>query len=352
VRVLTVGNRPPDPSAGGYEVVWADLVAGLEARGHTAGVLHPPALPTYWRDGRFARPSALAARRLDRAARSALAATIADEQPDVVVWLNLGGLPLSLLGVTDLPQVGLVHDGWMLYGQDTDRWHSILRRRLAPDRGLWLFNSRYALDRTLERVPLAHVDVITPGVDPALFAPAQAPAQWSGRLAIVGRVEEPKGTRVALDALPDDMSLTVTGPADPEYLDMLRAHPAAVRVTFADAVPRTALRDVYAAADAVLFPVTWPEPWGLVPLEAMSVGRPVVATGTGGSAEYLRDGVNCLLAAPGDAGGLADAVRRLAADPELRQRLVAGGRATAAEHQQARFVEQVCERIEESAARA
>ena len=63
---------------------------------------------------------------------------------------------------------------------------------------------------------------------------------------------------------------------------------------------RDALAGHYAAADAVLFPVQWEEPWGLVPLEAMAVGRPVVASGTGGSAEYLRDEENCLIYSPLD----------------------------------------------------
>ena len=59
----------------------------------------------------------------------------------------------------------------------------------------------------------------------------------------------------------------------------------------------------YAAADAVLFPVSWEEPWGLVPLEAMAVGRPVLASRAGGGpAEYLRAGENCLHS-PDDAAG-------------------------------------------------
>ena len=91
--------------------------------------------------------------------------------------------------------------------------------------------------------------------------------------------------------------------------------------------PRDALAGVYAGADALLFCVEWPEPFGLVPLEAMAVGTPVVATGTGGSAEYLRDGENCLLVEPGDADARSPrAVRRLAGDPELRA-AAAGGRA-------------------------
>jgi glycosyltransferase involved in cell wall biosynthesis len=104
----------------------------------------------------------------------------------------------------------------------------------------------------------------------------------------------------------------------------------AARVSF-DRHPRARLPDVYASADAVLFPVSWDEPFGLVPLEAMAVGRPVVATGAGGSGEYLRNGENCLIFSPADdAAALAGAVKRLAGDGDLRQRLRAGGARTAA----------------------
>ena len=100
---------------------------------------------------------------------------------------------------------------------------------------------------------------------------------------------------------------------------------------------RAELPELYAAADAVVFPVRWSEPWGLVPLEAMGIGRPVVASGRGGSAEYLRDGVNCLLCDPDRPDTLASAVRRLAADPGLRSELVATGRQTASQHTEERF---------------
>jgi glycosyltransferase involved in cell wall biosynthesis len=118
------------------------------------------------------------------------------------------------------------------------------------------------------------------------------------------------------------------------------------RVDLAGARPRAALPDTYAGHDALLFPVTWEEPWGLVPLEAMAIGRPVIATGRGGSGEYLRDGENCLLHPPGDAAALADAVRRLAADPDLRARLRAGGLATAPRHTEAEFNAAVVRHLE------
>src|SRR6185436_10580247 len=96
---------------------------------------------------------------------------------------------------------------------------------------------------------------------------------------------------------------------------------------------RAQLRERYAAADVLLFPVRWKEPWGLVPLESMAVGTPVIATGTGGSGEYLRDGENCLIYhAKDDARALAAAISTLASDDALRARIRSEGFRTASEH--------------------
>jgi glycogen synthase len=133
----------------------------------------------------------------------------------------------------------------------------------------------------------------------------------------------------ALAGLPPDTSLRVVGWGDRAHLGALERlaerRGLAERVAF-ERAGRHELREVYAAADAVLFPVRWEEPWGLVPLEAMAVGRPVIASGRGGSGEYLRDGHNSLLFDRDDGPGpLAAAVERLAAEPALRERLRSGG---------------------------
>ena len=107
---------------------------------------------------------------------------------------------------------------------------------------------------------------------------------------------------------------------------------AGERVTFEGIVPREALPTVYAVADALVFPVRWREPWGVVPLEAMGVGRPVVATGRGGSGEYLREGDNALLFDAEDPAALATQITRLADDEALRERLRANGLVTARDH--------------------
>jgi D-inositol-3-phosphate glycosyltransferase len=100
------------------------------------------------------------------------------------------------------------------------------------------------------------------------------------------------------------------------------------RVTFGSLDPQE-VGAAYRAADCVVFPSEWPEPFGLVPLEAMECETPVIATGTGGSADFLDDRVNCLLFEPGNPTSLATAVEEMAADDVLRSKLRAQGRATA-----------------------
>jgi glycosyltransferase involved in cell wall biosynthesis len=89
------------------------------------------------------------------------------------------------------------------------------------------------------------------------------------------------------------------------------------------------IRDHLRRCRALLFPGE--EDFGIVPVEAMACGTPVLATGAGGSGEFLRDGENCLLFERGDPAALAEGVRRLAADPTLRRRIAVGGLATANE---------------------
>jgi glycosyltransferase involved in cell wall biosynthesis len=129
----------------------------------------------------------------------------------------------------------------------------------------------------------------------------------------------------------------VAGSGDPELERELRE----AGVELLGQLSPERLAAVYAASDAVLFPVEWEEPWGLVPLEAMAVGRPVIATGQGGSGEYLRDRENCMIVPPGDPDALREAAARLARDEPLRAKLRAGGFATANEHTLGQFVDRV-----------
>ena len=91
----------------------------------------------------------------------------------------------------------------------------------------------------------------------------------------------------------------------------------------------------FAAADVFAFPST-KEGWGLVVLEAMSAGLPVVASDLAVFREYLRPGRDALLAPTGDPPALAAALASVLDDPGLAERLRAAGRAVAARYTWAR----------------
>jgi glycosyltransferase involved in cell wall biosynthesis len=281
----------------------------------------------------------------------------------------MGAMPLQLvtsLARGDVPVVLVVCDDWLWYGPNIDPWtkafvahprRAVVVERLTgvparlPDDLDERVTGVFVSDRTLELVrertrwQFSSSYVVPSGIDRADFpvtSPPDEPRSWNGRLLCVGRVDPRKGFATAVRALPHlpGMTLDVVGRADPLHrneLDQL-AHDLAVadRLRF-DVVPRTALRDRYAAADALLFPSTWDEPFGLVPLEAMACATPVVAVASGGAADYLVDGSNALVVPPGDEVALSRAVHRLAADPELRLRLVRAGLETAEEYTTDRY---------------
>jgi glycosyltransferase involved in cell wall biosynthesis len=177
---------------------------------------------------------------------------------------------------------------------------------------------------------------VHPGIDPDDFPiRAQVREDWRWRLLYVGRVIPDKGVATlirALALLPAEATLDVLGDAEPahaaELQQLAREFDVHDRVWFGKCA-RSELAERYAAADVVVFPSEWDEPFGLVPIEAMACGTPTVASGTGGSAEFLFDGDNCVLFTPGDSASLAEAVERLASDRALRERIVAAGFRTA-----------------------
>ena len=378
MRILAVGNMYPPHHLGGYELIWRSNTRALRERGHevrvlttdyrrpgeeSAAELDPNVhreLRWYWKDDDYPEIVRGAALRLERHNRAVMRRHLREFRPEAIAWWAMGGMSLSLLEQArkaGVPAVGMVFDDWMLYGPRVDRWlvhcraHPRLTRLIGPAAGLtttidlgrsahWLFCSRHTKSRAVEHggLPEPSAAVAYAGVDPGVFRSA-ATSDWGWRLAYIGRLDERKGIHTALDCLshlPPESSLHIVGGGDEGYEAELRARVEragnGARVRFEPQVPRSALGEVYAAADVLVFPVTWNEPWGLVPLEAMAVGTPVVATGTGGSGEYLEHERNCLLFERGDAVALADCVRRLGADPELRSRLRSGGVATAAQY--------------------
>jgi glycogen synthase len=394
VRVLTVGNMYPPQHLGGYELVWRSAVEHLRAEGHDVRVLTTRedfgaegaddpdvhrALRWYWRDFAFPRMPVRERVRLEGHNADVLERHLDELRPDVVSWWAMGGMSLSLLERVrrrGLPAVAFVHDDWLAYGPLMDAWLNLGRRppglaRLLervtglparvdfPGAARYVFVSEATRGRARDvGHDLPDTGIAHSGIDP-LFLERRAPEQpWGWRLLYAGRLDDRKGVDTVVDALamlPADATLTIVGTGDPREPARLERHAARAgatdRVVFAGPRDREGLAAAYSAADVVVFPVRWDEPWGLVPLEAMAVGRPVVATGRGGSAEYLRDGENALLFDADDPTSLAAALRRVATDDALRGRLRDAGLALAPRHTEAVFNDAVERELGRASAR-
>ncbi len=167
------------------------------------------------------------------------------------------------------------------------------------------------------------------------------------RVAAIGRLVPRKGVDAAIGALGKlaergitDIELLIVGGAG--SADTLEDDPEATRlralakelgvgaqVVFRGQLPREQMPALLRSCDAVIC-APWYEPFGIVPLEAMACGIPVVASSVGGLIDTVVHGVTGLHIPPRDEGALAAALERLLGDPALAAALGAAGRERAA----------------------
>jgi D-inositol-3-phosphate glycosyltransferase len=203
------------------------------------------------------------------------------------------------------------------------------------------------------------VAVIPCGVDTELFQP-MTPGTAKDLLELgpepmllyVGRLQPIKGLETLLDAmtrLPEESRLLIIGgdQDEPEngHAAHLRARVAALglarRVRFLGAQPQRRLRLFYAAADATVMP-SYYESFGMVALEAMACGSPVVASRVGGLTTTIQDGVTGHLVPEGDPVALGARLNQLLSDGQERARLGGAAARWANEHRWPCVAESVC----------
>jgi glycosyltransferase involved in cell wall biosynthesis len=165
-------------------------------------------------------------------------------------------------------------------------------------------------------------------------------------LVFAGRLAPVKSLDVALQALPGDVSLVIAGDGpEREKLETL----AGPNTRFLGPQPRETVLELFAAADAVLLPSSW-ENFPHAVVEGLAVGTPVIATAVGGVTEIVTDGVNGLLVPRGDAGALADAIRRFFGDDALRERLRGAAVGSVGDYAPERVYGRIEELLKEAAA--
>jgi len=375
MKILVLSSLYPPAAVGGYERLCRDAVERFRQDGHEVAVLTSTfgglredddpyvhrEVPMYWDGGSLVCPPRLELFRSERANTRILTRLLAEFAPDVISIWAMGAWSLGLLATAEASPVPVVYnviDDWLVYGRSSDCWTGRLDRRpplvrrIAAALGAptgpesfastsrFCFVSEFTRSRALEHrsIDPGSTSVVPAGIDTRDFPLADGDEQrpWRWHVIFAGRIAPEKGVDVAIRAVADipEARLTIVGESGPpgyhaELHRLVDAAEMSGRVRWTS-VERSELAPLYRSSDALVFPSTGSEAFGLVPLEAMACGTPVVATTGGGSAEYLVDGENCLLFEPGDAAALSAALQRLSAEPELRRHLATGGLRTAA----------------------
>lgn len=328
-RVLAVVGGPDGAPIDPRFAVCFDgsIAATLRARGAQVHLLGPV---------RMTRPD------LALAARRRLAAWLATERPDAVVmtsaWAHAIFAPVARRA--GLPVVLWVHD--VLSG---DNWLERLSRRSTPDQ---VVCNSHVTERAARTVfPGAPTTVV---YCPLTFdAPAKARDAVRHSLQVnpgtpvvisIGRMEPYKGQRVLLEALArlpggvDWCWWCVGGPQRSDEAAYFAALQQQVRSAGLDdhvrfLGSRNDVADLLAAADVLCHPNSGVEPFGLVLVEALHAGLPVVASRLGGPEEIVTDACGALVP-PGDAAALATALTALLSNDVRRRELGSAGPARAA----------------------
>jgi glycosyltransferase involved in cell wall biosynthesis len=202
-------------------------------------------------------------------------------------------------------------------------------------------DNRRLIEETAGAAASGKIEVIHCGIDPAAFRPVDRRADGPLRIVAVGTLHEVKGQVHLIDAcrLLAERGVDVTcrfigdGPDRAALEKRIADAGLAARVTLAGRMRSDEVAAALADSDVLVAPSV-PTKSGkregipVVLMEAMGSGLPVVASRLSGIPELVTEGVDGLLVPPGDPEALADALARLADDPELRARLGAAGRET------------------------
>jgi phosphatidylinositol alpha-mannosyltransferase len=176
-------------------------------------------------------------------------------------------------------------------------------------------------------------EIVPNGADIGRFERAVPADLGPGRKVLfVGRLQERKGFPTTVRAFEilaarhRDLRLIVIGDGqDRVAVERLDA-PTRARVTMLGALPNTVIPAYHAACDLYAGSSVGGESFGIVLVEAMAAGLPVVASDIPGYREVVRDGVEGLLVPPRDPRALADAADAILSDPQVAARMAAAGR--------------------------
>lgn len=360
---------------GGAEVMLQTMVEGLQRRGHVVQVLSTgpdaglngdshngvPVLRAglrnlYWpfgdpRPGTLRRLAWHALDRYNRGMRDVLAQVLAQSEPDLVVCHNLAGWSIAAwdaIRAAGVPIVQILHDQYLTCPRGM-RFHkgrqcqqqcgacALLRRSHAQASAqvdTVVGVSHYQLAALVDAGYFAHsqryvVYNCAPFV-PGQEASAPVTQRRPLRFGFIGALTPNKGVEWLIEQFQKqalDASLLIAGRGEATYVNILKSLADPQHVHF---VGYRNASGFFSEIDVAVVPSVGPESFGLVALEACAHHLPVIVSTRGGLVEIVRDGLNGLHCSPERPDSLGEAIRRLAEDAPLRQRLASRARESVA----------------------
>jgi glycogen synthase len=386
MRILFLSNFFPPARPGGYTQWCHEVAERLGKRGHTIGVLtsrherakvsaseqsiyrllHLEGDLTYYQPLHFFTHW----KKQHQENLVFLEQTVKDFAPDLIFVWGMWALSKALPALAEQLLPGRVvyylSDYWpsaldmhTAYWQSpAQRWPMQVTKRVLSKVAMSMLAKEGQSDLKLERVicvsarvrdllveagwPIQHASIIHGGTDIERFPGVRKRDYPSGRLKLLyaGQLVQHKGVHTAIEAMArlvnkrgiNQITLTLVGSGHPNYEkflhDLVERESLQAYVTFHGPVSKDKMPAMLQKFDVLIFPSIYEEPLARMTQEAMASSLVVVGTTTGGTKEILTDGETGLTFSPEDAGGLAEQIARLIADPELCRRLAQAGHQT------------------------
>ena len=330
---------PYDWSApGGVQVHIRDLAVALQRLGHEVSVLTPADdetdLPPYV----VSTGGAVSVAYNGSRAKVALG-PISTRR--VRRWIREGGFDVLHIHEPLAPSLSIL-SCWAACGPMVATWHSSMARSRIMAAGFSIgqtalekVSARIAVSEAARQTLVEHMGgdavLIPNGVDCSLFGEGEPLEGWpgdGGSLFFIGRMDEPrKGLQVLLAAMPEiiaarpSVRLLIAGPGDVEDIREELAPEVAERITFLGLVSEETKARAFLSADVYVAPNTGGESFGIVLLEAMASGTPVLASDLEAFRRVIDEGRAGALFANEDPSDLARAALALLDDADERARL-------------------------------
>jgi len=307
MRILQVSSAQ---SLGGGETHFIELCSELRRRGHevtvagrASGPLHPDITLPFLNSADF-----WTAFQLRKILRS--------KKFDVVHAHVARDYTVVAAAAWGVPSVRVVFTRHLL--------HPVKRHFLYRRVDAWIAPTSQIL-RTLDPLRPKNPAVIPNWVDVQKFGFRPHETHRPSVIGLLGQISPHKGHDDAIEAirqLGPAYRLLIAGRGEQSYIDALKRKAKGLPVEFPGFV---SLPDFFSMTDILIVP-SWEEPFGIVLLEAMASGIPLIATNRGGPLDIIRPGKDGLLVEPRKPEALAQAIRRLSEDESMRLSIIRSAR--------------------------